>query len=217
MRGWSARLGARIGTALLTGAVGGLGLLCPPAAFAAPSSPTPWSGTVPGAVCGSPSLLVLRHGVALAPTTRWPEDELHGGGGGEVQVFGYGPVRGNLAGGLPVQVVNVSCTNGGGTADGELSDSLVVFDVAKRPPAVVGILDPGVASGRGLLPPTFDDQPGGVSVQPGRLVAQQVFYGPQDATCCPSGKATTVWRVVRGHLVKGATTLQQPPATVPPS
>jgi hypothetical protein len=28
---------------------------------------------------------------------------------------------------------------------------------------------------------------------PGRVVGREAFYGPNDGTCCPSGRARTVW------------------------
>src|SRR5271165_4278635 len=177
MRGCSTRHRVFVG---VTGVAifGVSGILGPSTAFAAPSVTAPWSGTVPGAVCGSPRPIVLRHGESRVPTTRWPKGELRGGGG-KVEVVGYGPVaHGNLANGLPVEVVNVSCTNGSGTADGELSDSLVVLNVSSRPPAVVGVLSPGVAANQQLLPAGFADGVAGeINIQPGRFAAQEVFYG----------------------------------------
>lgn len=39
-----------------------------------------------------------------------------------------------------------------------------------------------------------------VSMNQREIVSLEFVYGPRDATCCPSGKAATLWVLRNGHI-----------------
>jgi len=48
-----------------------------------------------------------------------------------------------------------------------------------------------------------------------RLVVQEDWYGPADpSSCCPSGRATSIWRYTNGRLIPVRTIVDIPPAGV---
>jgi len=109
----------------------------------------------------------------------------------------YGDLYGN---GRVVATLNVWCENAGGTADGQLQDSWVVYSGRTGTLAVLATLTPQHASSPGSHVAYFDTTPGGLEIGKGKITAKEVFYGQTDATCCPSGRATTVWTLTDGSL-----------------
>jgi hypothetical protein len=104
---------------------------------------------------------------------------------------------GRLANGHQDAAVVVGCANDGGTADGQLAFSVVVFEAVGRTLRVAGILRPHAP-----LNPYLGHVPL-VSVKRmsrGQVVVGETWYGAYDGTCCGSGRATTVWTYRGGHF-----------------
>lgn len=99
---------------------------------------------------------------------------------------------GTLSRGLDVAAVYVWCTNTGGTADGQIQSSLVVYRAAGGQPSLVATLTPQQPSAPDGHHVAFFDG-SGVAISGTTITTKELWYGGQDATCCPSGRATTVW------------------------
>jgi hypothetical protein len=116
-----------------------------------------------------------------------------------VWVYSWGkPIFGDLDGdGHDEAALSVVCANGGGTADGQLGFSVVVFKAFGTSLRVVGIVRP-----RQPLTPEIGHVPlvTTVKVERRRVVAPETWYGPHDGTCCGSGRARTTWVYRAGHL-----------------
>ena len=100
----------------------------------------------------------------------------------------------------------VWCSNTGGTADGQIQNSLVVYSWVSGQLSVLSTLTPPQLGHGGSHVPYFDESAGGVTISTGSITTKEVFYGGQDATCCPSGRATTVW-TFNGHAFSPSTTV----------
>jgi hypothetical protein len=117
----------------------------------------------------------------------------------QVEVNYYGPVQYGtiMDDGRPEAVVPIWCTNGGGTADGQLGQGLVVFHGTTTGPAVTAIITTTQPSTDGAT--YFDNSL--TRIERGRVTVEEVWYGPQDSTCCPSGRAEAVWTLNGSTLV----------------
>jgi hypothetical protein len=164
-----------------------------------------WENTaVPGAVCDAPHKIRLHNGSAtiitppglVATTSRVVVREA---------TVAYGDVQGNRD---DTAAVNVSCASTGGTADAEITDSWVIYRARGHSLRTLGILTSRQPEATGIPHvPYFDVGPGGIILRPGRITVREVWYDPNDATCCPSRAATTVWTVGRhGALTPRSTT-----------
>lgn len=158
--------------------------------------------TLPGAVCGAQRTIQLRHGAGFVYSVGhpwWP-----------AVVVSDGPATyGDLTGdGRDEAAVVVSCSNGGGTADGQLAFAAAIFAAVGHSLRLIGVLSP-----RQPFEATTPHVPLVASVRllPGRAIVHEGWYGPPDGTCCGSGKATTVWRYVHGELTPSHTTVTRPP------
>jgi hypothetical protein len=121
------------------------------------------------------------------------------------------PVFGDLDGdGRDEAALEVVCANGGGTADGQLAFSTVVFKAYGSSLRVIGIVTP-----RQPLTPNSDHVPllGPVRLRRGRVIAPEVWYGPRDGTCCGSGRARTTWTYRLAALRPAKTQILQRPWT----
>ena len=165
--------------------------------------------SVPGVVCEAPHAIRLRNGSAtinspaglVTMTSRVVARET-------TVVFG------NLEGDRDdAAAVNVSCSSPGGTADGEIADSWVIYRSQGSALRILGTLAPKQPAETGLPHvPYFDISSGGLTLRPGRITVREVWYGAGDATCCPSEAATTVWTVGhRGALTAISTTTSTRP------
>lgn len=154
-----------------------------------------WSSvTVPGQVCDAPQPIQLtRRGATInAPPGL-------GAGTPQVMIGAWEVVYGDLNGAAPsVAALGVMCTNTGRTADGQIKDSWVVYSDVRGSLQVIGMMTPQIL-GTGHVP-LFDDRPGGIEIRPGTITVKQRWYGPHDGTCCPSGRATTVWTYANSVL-----------------
>lgn len=119
----------------------------------------------------------------------------------------YGPLESSE----DVAALNVWCSNTGGTADSQIQSSLVVYSRASGELSVLATLTPQQPSYGGSHVPYFDESSEGVTISPGSITARELFYGTQDETCCPSGRAETVW-TFSGNTFSPSTAIQAEPA-----
>jgi hypothetical protein len=163
---------------------------------AAPSSPAlnlhnvNWpDASIPGKFCDVPGTVRLNGGTATVSSSRWGNAELN-----EYPPVIYGNL-GSSAG--EIAAVNVWCTVGA-TADAQRADSYIIFTGAGGKLAAIGAIVP-------------QEQPAGVhvslihtiTISPGTVTEHESWYRQNDPTCCPSGKATTVWTYANGELAPG--------------
>jgi hypothetical protein len=103
--------------------------------------------------------------------------------------------------------VSVTCNNGGGIGSGNLGYSSLILAVRGNSLHLLGKITPrqplNAATGPALL--------GSVELLPGKVIAQESWYGPGDSSCCPSGRTTTVWTYSKGRLRSGRTIVLIPP------
>jgi hypothetical protein len=149
--------------------------------------------TIPGHLCKVNGQIHLHNGHA---TVR------HSGFGMALDVLTTTVTHGHLAHGLPVTALQVWCDNTGGTADGQLSEGIFVFDSPGGHAHLLGTLTPQL-KGNPMLHIPF------IAVNhietTGHVAVTEFFYTPANATCCPSGRATTVWKWTGRTLVPGRT------------
>jgi hypothetical protein len=159
--------------------------------------------SVPGSVCGATHLIRLHKGRAVVDSRRWPSVP-------RVTVdAGWNPVvYGNLDGvGQDEAALVVGCNNGSGTADGFLAYAQVIFTTAGKSLRVIGVVTPKQPRKANRLPTLVT-----VKIRRGKVIAQEAWYGPNDGTCCPSGRTTTVWTYAHGALRAGAPRITQAPS-----
>ena len=173
-----------------------------------------WAGvTLPGAACDALRPIRLHHGRAfVTPIPRqWSRDQFYGKRGLTVGSASDAVVFGNFAGGGEDDAgLDVDCNNGGGTADGALLYSWVIFSGRGGRLSVVGVVTPRVQPHE-VLPTILT-----IAIAPGKITAHEDFYGPDDATCCSTGRATTTWTYAEGALHPGVPAITKHPSTSPP-
>jgi hypothetical protein len=117
---------------------------------------------------------------------------------------------GSLGPGENVAALFVWCSKTGGTADGQIENSLVIYSRVSGQLTVLSTLTPPQLSDDGIHAPYFDGSAGGITISNGSITTKELFSGGQDAVCCPSGRATTVW-TFNGHSFSPSTTVQTQP------
>jgi hypothetical protein len=149
--------------------------------------------TIPGQLCKVNGPIKLHNGRAFVR---------HSGFGMALDVLMLNVTRGGLGHGLQVAALQVWCDNTGGTADGQLSEGIMVFDSPGGHPHLLGTLTPQL-KGNPMLHIPF------IAVNhietTGHVAVTEFFYTPANATCCPSGRATTVWKWTGRTFVPGRT------------
>jgi hypothetical protein len=146
--------------------------------------------TVPASLCGTAHAVPLVAGSASAASTRWP-------GTPRVAIRLAGETYGDLdRSGEDAAAVDLTCSNLSGMADGELADGWLVYLDRGGLHLVGELTTRGMPQAAGLNPTII----GSVAIEPGRLTAREVFYRPSDPTCCPSGRATALWRYHDGTV-----------------
>lgn len=165
---------------------------------------------VPGAVCDASQPIQMSKGNATIPTPAGVN-----AGTPQVDVSEWSSVvYGNLYGtGQNVAALNVFCANTGGTADGQVQDSWVIFADTAGTLQTLTTLTPQQPSTPGFHVPIFDYDPGGIEIQPGQITVKEAWYGPSDMTCCPTGQATTVWAFSGGAFTPSTTVQAYPKGT----
>ena len=166
------------------------------AAQAAPArtSSVNWSDvTIPGQLCKVNGQIHLHNGHA---TVR------HSGFGMALDVLMTNVTRGNLGHGLQVAALQVWCDNTGGTADGQLAEGILVFDSPAGHPHLLGTLTPQLKGNPMLHIPFIVVNHVESS---GHVAITEFFYNSANPTCCPAGRATTVWKWTGHKFIPGRT------------
>jgi len=105
-------------------------------------------------------------------------------------------------------LVSLNCNNNGGTGAGALLYSLALYTG-----------DTGTLSDVGLITPQQqvpDNRPGlltATATGPGMIDVEEFWYGPNDADCCPTGRASTTWAYADGQLHPTSTKVTAEPAS----
>ena len=149
--------------------------------------------TIPGQLCKVNGPITLRHGGAFVR---------HSGFGMALDVLLLQVTHGSLGHGLQVAALQVWCDNTGGTADGELAEGIFVFDSPGGHPHLLGTLTPQLKGNPMLHIPFIVVNHIETS---GHVAVTEFFYTPANATCCPSGRATTLWKWTGRTFVPGST------------
>lgn len=174
------------------------------------------SVTVPASVCPGLSQVVKLTPFTMTVTSGTigsatiPAPAGHRFGTPDDLIQEYKTFYGSLGPGENVAALLVWCSNTGGTADGQIENSLVIYSWVSGQLTVLSTLTPQQQSGDGSHAPYFDGLAGGITISNGSITAKELFSGPQDAVCCPSGRATTVWKF-NGHSFSPTTTVQVQP------
>jgi hypothetical protein len=172
------------------GAVGGIGL-----------DRFDWNrALLPGSVCGVDHPIRLHSGYATAYSRRWPAVSPIEAARGRVV---YGDLLGGPGDAAALQIV---CVNRGGTAAGQLAFAVVVYAAGQRGPKVLGVLTPRLRSSRTHVPILTP-----AAITHDKVVLTEFYYGPHDADCCPTGRATTAWRFRAGAFRPASTVVQREP------
>ena len=149
--------------------------------------------TIPGQLCKVNGEIHLHNGNA---TVR------HSGFGMALDVLTTTVTHGSLAHGLPVTALQVWCDNTGGTADGQLAEGIMVFDSPGGHAHLLGTLTPQHKTSAMLHIPF-------IAVNrietTGHVAVTEFFYHLANATCCPSGRATTLWKWTGRTFIPGRT------------
>jgi hypothetical protein len=149
--------------------------------------------TIPGQLCRVNGPIKLHHAQA---TVR------HSGFGMALDVLTTAVTHGYLAHGLPVTALQIWCDNTGGTADGQLAEGIFVFDSPGGKAHLLGTLTPQHKTSAMVHIPY-------IAVHrietTGHVAVTEYFYNPANATCCPSGRATTVWKWTGRTFIPGRT------------
>lgn len=147
--------------------------------------------TLPRAVCGATGRVRLKSGDAIVHSSRWPHwPQVHLTDNWSAKPVTYGKLSGQDA-----AAVSVNCNNGGGTADGVLAYAQAIFRAGSHAPQLIGLITPRVQPRN--EPATLV----GASFAGTQIVAHEFFYSPGEGICCPSGRATSIWRYSKGRLV----------------
>jgi hypothetical protein len=159
--------------------------------------------SVPGAACGAGKPIRLDNGAAFAESAIapwWPAVIVSGALKAQ-----YGELAGR-----EVAVVYIGCANGSGTADGQLGFAAVVYTLKAGLLSVIGVLTP-----RQPLSPSTLHVPilGHVTIRNDEVIADEAWYGPNDGTADPSGRARTLWKVTGGFLRPLRTIIVRKPAS----
>jgi hypothetical protein len=167
--------------------------------------------SVPAAVCDASGPIQLTKGNATIATPAGvnagtPQVDIS-----EWSSVVYGDLYGT--GQQDVAALNVFCSNTGGTADGQLQNSWVIYGDMSGTLQTLTTLTPQQPSAADTHVPIFSTEPGGIEIQPGEITVKEAWYGSSDSTCCPTGQAMTVWTFSKGAFTPTTTVLAYPMGT----
>ena len=153
-----------------------------------------WSNvTIPGKLCKVNGPITLHNGKAFVR---------HSGFGMALDVVSTTVTHGSLGHGLQVAALQIWCNNTGGTADGQLAEGIFVFDSPGGKAHLLGTLTPQL-KGNPMLHIPF------IMVNhiesSGHVAVTEFFYTAANPTCCPSGRATTLWKWTGRTFIPGRT------------
>ncbi|MGO9906793.1 MAG: hypothetical protein ACLP4R_16365 [Solirubrobacteraceae bacterium] len=165
--------------------------------------------TLPGAVCRASSPIRLHDHIAQISHTGFGDVNSYGSDPDLVRVAAADDVTyGRLAGVGPAAAVDVVCSNNGGTADGQIRFADVVFSGSATSVRPVGLITPRQPHSSNV---SHVPLLGKVKWIDGRIVVAEYWYGPNDPTCCASGRATTTWAYRTGKLTAVRTVVTKRP------
>jgi len=149
--------------------------------------------TIPGQLCKVSGQITLHNGSAFVR---------HSGFGMALDVLMQAVTHGDLGHGLRVAALQIWCDNTGGTADGQLAEGIFVFDSPGGHAHLLGTLTPQHKTSAMVHIPyivvNHIDTAGHVAVT-------ELFYNPANFTCCPTGRATTLWKWTGRTFIPGRT------------
>jgi hypothetical protein len=148
---------------------------------------------IPGQLCEVHGKIQLHHGMA------------------KVSHSGLGPLfvqlttvtHGDLARGFPVAALEVWCSNQGGTAAGQLAEGIFVFSSASQP-RFLGLLTPQYRPKDSIPSHIPSVSVAHIDTQ-GHIATTEYFYTPANPDCCPSGRASTIWKWTGRTFIPGRT------------
>ncbi len=165
--------------------------------------------TLPGAVCEASSPIRLHNHIARISHTGFGDVNSFGSDPDLVRVAAaYDVTYGQLGGVGPAAAVDVACSNNGGTADGQIRFADVVFSGSATSVRPVGLITPRQPHSSNV---SHVPLLGTVKWVDGRIVVAEYWYGPNDPTCCASGRATTTWAYRAGKLTAVRTVVTKRP------
>ncbi|MFE6759485.1 hypothetical protein ACFVDQ_38810 [Streptomyces sp. NPDC057684] len=148
----------------------------------------------PGAFCGVPKLVRFdAQGQAAARSTAWGTVRIMRG-----RTVLYGDTDGDHR---DEAAVYLGCDDTGATQNGQIAAAYAVYGHVGKNLGVIGTITPRKKSA------TYLTALVGADFSTGRIVAHEKWYRPNDAHCCPTGDATTVWYRHGDGLTPGATRL----------
>jgi hypothetical protein len=204
-KSWVGGLAGAVALSALVGAAAGAS-----AQTTLPLQAVGWQNeTLPGAVCRATRPIRLHDHIAQIPHTGFGDVNSSGSNRDLVHVAAaYDVTYGQLGGVGPAAAVDVACSNNGGTADGQIRFADIVFSGSATSVRPVGLITPqqphrAKVSHVPLL--------GKVKWVDGRIVVAEYWYGPNDPTCCASGRATTTWAYRTGKLTAVRTAVTKRP------
>jgi hypothetical protein len=149
--------------------------------------------TIPGRLCEVKGDIRLHDGQA---TVR------HSGYGIPLDVYTTTVTHGYLAHGLPVTALQIWCATTGGTAAGQIAEGIFVFASPGGHPHLLGTLtpqyNPSAAVHIAYIAVNRIDTARHIRVT-------EYFYSAANADCCPTGRATTIWKWTGRTFIPGRT------------
>jgi hypothetical protein len=149
--------------------------------------------TIPGQLCKVSGQIRLHNGRAFVR---------HSGFGMALDVTLQTVTHGSLGHGLQVAALQIWCANTGGTADGQLAEGIFVFDSPGGHKHLLGVLTPQHKTSPMLHIPFITVNR---IESTGHVAVTEFFYNPSNATCCPSGRAITLWKWTGRTFIPGHT------------
>lgn len=143
---------------------------------------------VPAALCGTSGDFTLRNGSASGIPSRY--GPLDAGTTGKVV---YGDLDGD---GHDEAAIDVYCNYSGG--NGVPGQGYVIITGQGGKPAPLGVV-----TAQRQTPQTFTSAVETIAISHNRIEATEDWYHPDDADCCPSGRAHTTWTYSPGKLTPG--------------
>lgn len=160
--------------------------------------------TLPGTVCYAPGPVHLHQGQATIATPQGIQ-----AGTSQVNIAIWTYAHGDLFfPGHSVTALDVWCANTGGMADGQILNTWVVFSGMSASSTVLAVLEPQQPSSVDSHIAYFDYTSGGIVIEASRIIVKEIWYGPYDETCCPTGTAKTVWTFRNGKFTPKTTVIQ---------
>jgi hypothetical protein len=159
----------------------------------------------------------LQDGYALITSDRWADDwqgleptvvprQVQVGLGEPVS---YGDLDGD---GRDEAAIALWCANGGGTAGGQLEQGIAVMTPGGKAPSLFGIIAT-VTPAPDVHAPYFDNSK--TEIEDPAIKVEEVWYGPTDGTCCPTGRTVSTWRLDGTRLERVESRVIATPTTRP--